>query len=76
MLKPHVVIISPYMAKANNGNWQTAWRWYRFLKDDYKVTIAEQWDGKAYDIMIALHARRSASSIAAFFKLMPAHLLS
>ena len=66
MAKPHIVIISPALANANNGNWQTARRWARFLRKDYRVSIAVQWDGKPCDAMIALHARRSASSIAAF----------
>ena len=72
MAKPHVVIISPYLANANNGNWQTAWRWFRFLSKSYTVTLAAQWDGKACDVMIALHARRSAASIAAFSSAFPA----
>lgn len=66
MAKPHIVIISPYLKKANNGNWQTASRWSRFLSKTYKVTLALEWDGCACDAMIALHARRSAASIAAF----------
>jgi putative glycosyltransferase (TIGR04348 family) len=75
MAKTHIVIISPYLANANNGNWQTAWRWSRFLSKSYKVTLAVQWDGKACDAMIALHARRSAASIAAFSAAFPARPL-
>lgn len=71
MGKPHIVIISPALANANNGNWQTARRWSRFLRDDYRVSIALQWDGNPCDAMIALHARRSASSIAAFSAACP-----
>lgn len=66
MSKKHIVIISPALANANNGNWQTAWRWSRFLSKHYKVTLAVQWGGIPCDAMIALHARRSAESIAAF----------
>jgi len=75
MAKPHIVIISPYLANANNGNWQTAWRWSRFLRKNYKVTLAVQWDGMACDAMIALHARRSAASIAAYSAAFPARPL-
>ena len=71
MSKPHIVIISPALASANNGNWQTAWRWAHFLRHDYKVSLAQQWDGNACDAMIALHARRSAASIAAFSAASP-----
>jgi putative glycosyltransferase (TIGR04348 family) len=71
MAKQHIVIISPYLKKANNGNWQTASRWSKFLKEKYKVTLALEWDGGACDAMVALHARRSAKSIAAFADAFP-----
>jgi putative glycosyltransferase (TIGR04348 family) len=65
--KPSICIISPALAAANNGNWQTAKRWQQMLSSDYHVEIMLQWDGsqgsKAYDAMLALHARRSADSI-------------
>lgn len=66
MGKPHIAIISPALANANNGNWQTARRWQRFLQSRYRATIALKWDGAPADVLIALHARRSAESIAAF----------
>lgn len=72
MLKPHILIISPALAKANNGNWQTANRWAHFLRRHYRVSIAVEWDGAPCDAMIALHARRSAASIAAFAAARPA----
>jgi len=75
MGKPHIVIISPTLANANNGNWQTAWRWSRFLRKDYRITIAVQWDSDPCDAMIALHARRSAASIAAFSAVFPSRPL-
>ncbi len=75
MSKPHVVIVSPALASANNGNWQTARRWLRFLRRDYRVTLAVQWDGSTCDAMIALHARRSATSIAAFSAAFPSRPL-
>jgi len=71
-MQPHLVIISPALAKANNGNGLTASRWARFLRERYRVTLALQWDGKPCDAMIALHARRSAPSIAAFAATYPA----
>jgi putative glycosyltransferase (TIGR04348 family) len=68
---PSLVIVTPALAKANNGNWQTARRWARLLAGDYRVRLAAEWTGTAVadahdDIMIALHARRSASSLAAW----------
>ena len=75
MSKPHIIIISPALANANNGNWQTAWRWSRFLREKYKVSLAVQWDGIPCDAMIALHARRSAASVAAYSDAYPAQPL-
>ncbi len=64
--RPHVVIITPRAAATNAGNWHTAARWARFLSTRFRVTIAGEWDGGDADCLIALHARRSAVSIAAF----------
>ncbi len=63
MRKPRVVIVSPALAHANNGNWQTAWRWSRMLAAEFQVEIAQKWDSSPCDVMLALHARRSADSI-------------
>jgi putative glycosyltransferase (TIGR04348 family) len=72
LAKPHIVIISPATAKANNGNWQTASRWARFLGGRYQVTLLDEWNGLPCDALIALHARRSSSSVAAFAAAWPA----
>lgn len=63
MNQPRVLIISPAQANANNGNWQTAWRWSRMLRPAFQTTIAQTWNGEPFDAMLALHARRSADSI-------------
>jgi putative glycosyltransferase (TIGR04348 family) len=67
-MKSSVVIVSPANAKANNGNWHTAARWARFLSPDYAVKIVERWsiNDAMPQVMLALHARRSAESIAQF----------
>jgi putative glycosyltransferase (TIGR04348 family) len=70
--KPHVLIVSPALADANNGNWRTASRWSRFLEPVAEVEIARGWDGAPCDAMIALHARRSAEAIAQFRAARPA----
>lgn len=64
--KPRVCLVSPALADANNGNWHTALRWSRFLADAAQVQIVLAWDGTPVDALIALHARRSADSIARF----------
>ena len=68
MQRKRVLIVSPASARENNGNWQTASRWARFLRERYRVAIAPGWDEGAPppDLMIALHARRSAAPLAAF----------
>ncbi|MES2898801.1 MAG: selenoneine biosynthesis selenosugar synthase SenB [Pseudomonadota bacterium] len=73
MQDKHVLIVSPATARENNGNWQTASRWCHFLRQRYLVSIVSGWDGQhnAPDLMIALHARRSAAALAAFARLCP-----
>lgn len=66
---PQVVIVSPALRDANNGNWQTARRWQRHLAGVARTRIVTTWpDALAAGdtAMIALHARRSASAIAAW----------
>lgn len=69
----HVLIVSPASARENNGNWQTASRWCHFLRSRYQVAIAADCcaDANAPDMLIALHARRSAGAVAAFAKACP-----
>jgi putative glycosyltransferase (TIGR04348 family) len=67
------------LRSANNGNWQTAYRWSQYLAAAYRVSLASQWhapgegDGgkNAPACLIALHARRSAASIAEFANACP-----
>jgi len=69
MEKKSVVIVSPALADANNGNWQTARRWQRLLKP-YSARIVREWsvlDADQDDVMLALHARRSADSVKAWY---------
>ena len=69
--KPLVLIASPALAQANNGNWHTAWRWSRMLRADCRTGILPVWNGEPCDALIALHARRSAASIDAFARAHP-----
>ena len=69
--KPRVCIVSPALADANNGNWHTALRWSRFLAGVAQPQIVQAWDGTPVDALIALHARRSADSIARFRAAQP-----
>lgn len=74
MTKPLVLIVSPALADANNGNWQTAWRWSRLLAGHYQTRIVKDWlagQGEEAVALLALHARRSAASIAAWAQAHP-----
>jgi len=86
--KRTICIVSPALAAANNGNWQTARRWAQFLGGRYQVGIASDWPAapnapdapatppapaaKAPELLIALHARRSAAPLARFCAAYPA----
>jgi len=80
MNKCSVVIVSPALADANNGNWQTVHRWQRMLAGRHRVRVVREWPDSGGDaahnpahdaVMIALHARRSAASIAAWARQYP-----
>ena len=64
--KAVVIIVTPGTRSANNGNWRTAARWATMLRDRYRVIVQSEWDGARCDALLALHARRSADSIARF----------
>ena len=64
--KPVLCLVTPGTRRANNGNWRTASRWAKMLRDRYRVIVQTEWDGRDCAAMIALHARRSAGSIARF----------
>jgi putative glycosyltransferase (TIGR04348 family) len=69
MPRPSAVIVSPALAAANNGNWQTARRWRQLLSPDWRVRIVQRWPDEQSDgdeVMLALHARRSAEAVRAW----------
>lgn len=76
--RPRIAIVSPAAARDNNGNWQTASRWARLLGGHCLVEVHGGWpapdapDAPAPDLLVALHARRSAAALAAFRAAFPA----
>lgn len=68
MPRPLLTLVTPALADAHNGNWQTARRYAALLAPDFRVDLRPQW--QAGDppgaLLIALHARKSAPSIAAW----------
>jgi len=60
-------IVTPASAGSTSGNRITAERWATILKNlGHRVSIVQRYDGRCVDMLIALHARRSHSSIARF----------
>jgi putative glycosyltransferase (TIGR04348 family) len=71
-----IVLITPYGAAHRNGNWHTAARWARFLREaGHTVRVQVEWDGRPADLMLALHARRSFASIRAYAEKYPSRPL-
>jgi putative glycosyltransferase (TIGR04348 family) len=67
-----ISLITPAGPKLRNGNRITAVRWSRFLRQlGHEVFVKESWGGEESDAMIALHARRSHSSIKGYAATYP-----
>ncbi len=65
-------IITPAGPRSRSGNRVTAVRWGRILRGlGHRVVIARAYRREPCDLLIALHARRSAASIRAFRRLHP-----
>ena len=78
MQSKKIVLISPALEAANNGNWHTAHRWAGFVKTDCDIEVLQKWSSSVTEnhevaphAMLALHARRSAPSIQAWVKAHP-----
>jgi glycosyltransferase involved in cell wall biosynthesis len=71
-----IALITPYGREHRNGNWHTAARWARFLRDaGHAVRVQTVWDRRDADLMLALHARRSFASIEGFAQRFPSRPL-
>jgi putative glycosyltransferase (TIGR04348 family) len=71
-----IALITPYGREHRNGNWHTAARWTRFLREaGHTVRVQVEWDGRPADLMLALHARRSYASVRAFAERFPSRPL-
>ena len=66
-----IVIITPVRSSSRSGNGTTTARWARILRElGHKVHIGMQYKGEPAQLMIALHAWRSAESIRRFRSLI------
>jgi hypothetical protein len=60
-------IITPAPPHTHYGNRVTALRWSAILKRlGHRVRIAQQYAGESFDLLIALHAKRSQASVKRF----------
>lgn len=67
-----ISLITPAKKQSKNGNRTTAMRWARILRDlGHRVDISVDYESEPADLMIALHAWRSAESILKFKALYP-----
>ena len=60
-------LVTPAPPGSHHGNRVTAMRWASILAGlGHRVTVAERYGGEPFDLLVALHARRSAPSVRAF----------
>lgn len=66
-----VQIITPHR-ETTSGNAATAERWARKLRElKLRVRVAGEYDGEPCDLLVALHAHKSARSVQRFNRLFP-----
>lgn len=65
-------IVTPALPRSQHGNRVTANRWQRIHRElGHRVTIRQSYDGEDWDLLVALHARKSAASVARFQRQHP-----
>lgn len=67
-----ICIITPAPPKSRYGNRVTALRWARILRKlGHSVIVEQTYDGRRFDLLIALHALRCHASITRFYRELP-----
>ncbi|BBP05034.1 hypothetical protein TPL01_18920 [Sulfuriferula plumbiphila] len=67
-----IALITPAQPASRVGNRHTALRWAAMLRQrGHQVSLEVSWNDRPADLMLALHARRSADSVARFAAAYP-----
>jgi putative glycosyltransferase (TIGR04348 family) len=62
-----ILVVTPAPPQSYLGNAVTALRWRRLLSElGHEVLVAPSYDGQPSEVLVALHARRSADSVRSF----------
>jgi putative glycosyltransferase (TIGR04348 family) len=60
----HIALVTPAAAASHHGNRVTAERWASILEGlGHSVAVAREFAGEGADLLVALHARKSAGSV-------------
>ncbi|MGH7706500.1 MAG: hypothetical protein ACREM6_00990 [Vulcanimicrobiaceae bacterium] len=63
----HIGIVCPSEASARSGNRVTADRWRRILMSlGHRAVTTRRYDGRPFDVLVVLHARKGAAAAAEF----------
>ena len=72
-VRVQVCVVTPAPRGSRSGNRVTALRWALMLRSlGHSVRMAERWDGRPCDLLVALHATKSGTSIRAWRAADPA----
>src|SRR5262245_61627960 len=62
-----ILVVTPIVPRARTGNRVTALRWVRMLRGlGHRVLIVPEYGSQPCDVLVALHARKSAPSVQRF----------
>jgi putative glycosyltransferase (TIGR04348 family) len=68
----NIILVTPAPPGSRKGNRVTALRWAKLLRElGHRVLVLQEYRGEPADLLIALHARRSAAAVDAFRRAQP-----